>query len=125
MPLDAFYFEINGVNIIPYLAYRGIKWQRNDLDDSEAGRTMDGVMHRARVATKIRMDLEFKPLTYDSARVVLNLVYPEYVTVHYRDPMQGEVTKVMYSNSNSATHMHIDDNGVEWWHDIKVCLIEQ
>ena len=46
-------FKINGTDILPYVAYQGLKWQRNDLDSEGAGRTLDGIMHRARVSSKM------------------------------------------------------------------------
>lgn len=116
--------EIDGVNILPYVAHQGIKWQRNDIDSSEAGRTMDGQMHRGRVATKIRLDITCRPLRSSEAAIVLNAVWPEYISVRYLDPMSGEVTKRMYSNNNPATHMLIQDDGTEWWSDITFPLIE-
>lgn len=116
--------KINGVDILPYVAHQGIKWQRNDLDSADAGRTMDGVMHRGRVSSKIRLDITCRPLKSHETQVVLQAIYPEYVTVEYTDPMSGLVTKQMYSNNNPATHMMIQDSGVEWWYDITFPLIE-
>ena len=40
---------VNDVNMIPYLAHKGIQWKRNDIDSSDAGRTLDGLMHRGRL----------------------------------------------------------------------------
>lgn len=116
--------KIDGVNILPYVAHQGIKWQRNDLDSADAGRTLDGNMHRGRVASKIRMDITCRPLRSAEAKIVLNAIYPENILVEYVDPMHGLVTKQMYSNNNPATHMLIQDDGVEWWHDITFPLIE-
>ena len=117
--------KIDGIDILPYVAHQGIKWQRNDLDGEGSGRTMDGVMHRGRVASKIRLDITCRPLKSEEASVVLHAIYPEYITVEYTDPMDGLVTKTMYSNNNPATHMLIQDDGVEWWNGITFPLIEQ
>lgn len=117
--------EIDGVNILPYVAYQGIKWQRSDLDDPDSGRTLDGLLQRGRVATKIRLDITCRPLKSEEAAVVLNAILPEFVQVQYTDPMYGLVTKTMYSNNNPATHMLIQPDGTEWWDDITFPLIEQ
>lgn len=118
--------KINGVDMLPYVAYRGIKWQRSDLDGETAGRTLDGVMHRDRIASKIRLDITCRPLRAAEASTVLNGVLPEYVSVEYSDPMEGKVvTKEMYSNNNPATHMLIQDDGTEWWDGIVFPLIER
>ena len=115
---------VDGVDILPYVAHQGIKWQRNDLDSPEAGRTLDGVMHRGRVASKARLDIVCRPLRSDEASIVLNSIYPEYITVKYTDPMEGLVVKTMYSNNTPATHMLLQSDGTEWWHDISFPLIE-
>ena len=49
--------EVDGVNIVPYVAYQGIKWQRNDIDGPNAGRMLDTNMRRNRLGTKIRLDI--------------------------------------------------------------------
>lgn len=117
--------KLNGVDILPYVAHQGIKWQRNDLDSAEAGRTLDGTMHRGRVASKVRMDITCRPLRSAEASIVLQAIYPEYITVEYIDPMSGKTTKQMYSNNNPATHMLLQSDGTEWWHDISFPLIER
>ena len=117
---------VNGVDMVPYISYQGLKWQRSDLDAPNSGRTLDGVMHRGRVATKIRLDVTCRPLKLSEARTVLTAVYPEYVTVTYTDPMQGgEVTKTMYSNNNPASFCIRHPDGTEWWDGITFPLIEQ
>ena len=71
--------KVNNVNILPYVAYdEGIKWQRSDLEDPDAGRTLDGMMQRGRVASKIRLDITCRPLKSSEASIVLNAIFPEY-----------------------------------------------
>lgn len=117
--------KINGVDILPFVAQKGVKWQRNDLDGENAGRTMDGVMHRSRVTSKIRLDITCVPLRSEDASTVLNAIYPEYVSVEYTDPMHGLVTRTMYSNNNPATHMYAQSDGIEYWEGITFPLIER
>lgn len=120
------FIEIDGVNILPYVAYEdGIKWQRSDLEAPDAGRTLDGMMQRGRVASKIRLDITCRPLRATEAQTLLSAIFPEYVTVHYLDPQYGEVTKTMYSNNNPATHMLLQEDGTEWWKGITFPLIER
>lgn len=117
--------KVNGVDMLPYVAHQGIKWQRSDLDSAESGRTLDGLLHRERVASKIRLDITCRPLRSEEASVVLNAIFPEYLTVEYTDPMYGLVTKQMYANNNPASHMMIQDDGIEWWDGIAFPLIER
>ena len=114
--------KINGLDILPYIEQKGIKWTKNDIDGSNAGRTMDGIMHRERVASKIRLDITCLPLKTEDASLVLNAIYPEYVEVEYTDPMYGHVYKTMYSNNNPATYI---DTKTDLWEGIVFPLVER
>lgn len=115
---------VDDVDMIPFIAYRGLKWSRNDIDAPNSGRTLDGTMHRGRVTTKIRLDITCRPLTAEELKTVLNAIEPEYVTVTYDDPMQGRVVKQMYSNNNPASFCILQPDGTEWWNDISFPLVE-
>ena len=115
---------VNGVDMVPYIAYQGLKWARNDIDAPNSGRTLDGRMHRGRVATKIRLDITCRPLKAEELKTVLNAIYSEYVTVTYDDPMLGRVVKNMYSNNNPASYCILQPDGTEWWSEISFPLIE-
>ena len=114
--------KVNGVDLTPYIVQKGIKWQRNDLDGSNAGRTMDGTMHRSRITSKVRLDVTCLPLYSSDAAIVLNAIFPEYVEVEYIDPMYGQVIKTMYSNNNPATYI---DTFPNMWEGIAFPLIER
>lgn len=115
---------IDGTEITDYIAHGGLKWTRSDIDGPDAGRSMDGVMHRLRVGTKIRLDITCRPLTATELRTLLNLIYPEYVTVVYDDPMSGRVSKTMYSNNNPASYYRMKRSGVEQWTGVTFPLVE-
>lgn len=118
--------KIDGIDITPYIAHRGIKWQRSDLDASNAGRSLDGKLLRSRVASKIRLDVTCIPLTTEQASAVLSAIMPEWVTITYTDPQIGtEVTKTMYSNNNPASFLFAKSNGKEYWDGITFPLIEK
>lgn len=109
-----------------YIAYGGFKWQRSDVDGSDAGRDLSGKMWRNRVATKIRLDITCRLLTNYELETVLTAIMPEYVTVKYYDPQQGvAVTKTMYSNNNPATFQLKKPDGTTWWSGVTFPLIEQ
>ena len=115
---------VNNVDILPYVAQGGIKWQRNDIEAPGTGRALDGFLYRGRVATKIRLDITCKPLKKEELRIVLNAIKPEYVTVYYDDPMDDTVTRTMYSNNNPASFFFIDSKGDEWWTGVTFPLVE-
>lgn len=117
---------INGVDVTPYAAFGGIKWQREDVDGPNTGRMLDGTLIRDRVATKYRLDVTCRALTLAEASIVLNLIYPVWVTVVYTDPMAGaDVTKTMYSNNIPATFAIKQPDGTELWSGIAFPLIER
>ena len=97
--------SIDGTDITPYIAHKGVKWTRYDIDGVAAGRTISGLMIRDRVATKIRLDITCRPMKNDELRILLNILLPEFISVTYDDPMLGFVTKTMYANNNPATFL--------------------
>ena len=106
-------FTIDGVNLLPYLAENGLKWQRNDVEAADAGRT------------KIRLDVTCRSLTQAEAAIVLNAIRPMYVSVTYQDPQDGNVTKTMYANNNPATIAAVYENGTVLWSGITFPLVER
>lgn len=113
-------------DLTPYIAFGGLKWSRNDIDASNAGRdTQDGLMHRARVAIKVRLDCTCKPLEQADATTVLTAIKPEWLEVQYFDPQEGSTqTKKMYSNNIPATFC-IQHGTKQYWTGIAFPLIEQ
>lgn len=117
---------VDGVDLAPYIAYQGIKWQRSDVDGPNAGRSIQGTMIRDRVATKIRLDVTCRPLYLEEAKIVLQAILPEFITVTYTDPMYGKnITKTMYSNNNPAQFLIKRPSGREMWGGITFPLVEK
>ena len=125
IPVAAYRFTVNGVSLLNYLAEDGIKWTRFDVEAPDTGRTLDGVMHRGRVATKVRLDVTCRPLTSAEASVVLRAILPEYVTVRYIDPQDGSVTRTMYSNNIPTICATVNPDGTALWKDLSFPLIER
>lgn len=118
--------EIDGVDIVPFIAYGGVKWQRSDIDGPGAGRDLTGFLRRNRISTKIRLDVTCRPLTNEELKNVLTLLMPEWVTVRYYDPQQGAVvSKQMYANNNPASYQIQRKNGTEIWSGVTFPLIEK
>lgn len=118
---------IDGENYTGYLkASGGYAIKRNDVDGENAGRTMDATMYRDRQAVKMELTLACRPLTGAEANKILNAIYPEFVTVTYRDPRVGLRSNVqMYSNNVPSEFLFRKPDGTEWWDGIKFSLIER
>ena len=78
---------VAGIDMIPYIAYGGLQWQRADVDGEAAGRALNGDMIRDRVAVKIRWDITCRPLKADELSLILSALNPEFVTVTSYDPV--------------------------------------
>ena len=131
-------------DLTPYIKLGGLKWSRNDVEHSSAGRgTQDGLMHRARVGIKVRLDCSSKPLLTDEARTLLRAIEPEWLEVKYLDPrystadyVSGQTTvpyvdssgyrhAKMYSNNIPATFLFMNINGTSYWEGVDFPFIEQ
>ena len=122
---NTFYFEIDGVDIARFIKSKGLKWTRNDIDSAKAGRNLAGTMNRGRVITKVKLEVSCVPLRPEESHMLLNLIYPEYVTVHYIDPMYGERSVEFYSNNVPATFNSQDTDGALLWDEISFPLVER
>ena len=118
-------FKVGGVNLLPYIAEDGIRWTRFDVEAPDTGRTLDGVMHRGRVAKKVRLDITCRPLLAQEASIVLRAIEPEFVSVQYVDPADGAVTRTMYSNNIPATCSIVYDSGTAVWKGLTFPLVEK
>lgn len=103
------------VNITPYIKYQGIKFSRNDVDAPDTGRTLDGTMHRTRVAIKERIDIDTVPLTNDQAATIHALIEPVAISVRVSPyPMtNASKTMTMYSNSVKTSYVIHRDDGTD------------
>ena len=101
------------VDITPYIKYQGVTFSRNDVEAPSAGRTLDGVMHRMRVAVKERMDLETIPVGKGQVQHLLGLLYPVTFRVRVNPYPLTNATKTMtmYTNNVKVTHIIHRDNG--------------
>lgn len=117
--------QSGGVDMTPYIAYKGIKWQRADVDGEEAGRALDGTMYRDRKAIKYRLDITCRPLTNAESPTVLAAIEPEYVDVVYDDPRLGASTRRTVYSNNIPASFEFEQDGVDYWGGIAFPLIEK
>ena len=120
------FLRISGEDILPFIESGGMKWTENDIDSPNAGRTLDGVMHRGKVTSKVKLEIKFLPLDVNEARNIINAVSSEYVTVDTNiDPKKGSTTYKMYNSSRPATCWVVDPKtGKGTWNDLELHLIQ-
>lgn len=113
-------FEIDGVDITPYIAYNGLTMTREDVDGPDAGRDLSAELHRNRVATKYRWDVTCRPLYSKELGLILRLIKPEWITVRYYDPeLESVVAHTMYSNNGSLSYQQRYREGRELWSGVR------
>ena len=120
------YDEYNPIETIDGAYVRSpsvFQWALQDVSASDAGRTEDALMHKKRIAQKVKLTLAWNNIDTDDASAILNAFNPEYISVKYLDPKEGEyVTKTFYVGDRSAP-AYSTRLGV--WQNVSFNIIEQ
>ena len=117
---------IDGVEITDYIAYNGLKRSRNDIDSPDSGRTLDGLMHRVRVATKLRWDVTCRPLKADELALIERLIMPVWISVTIvGEAYYGTWTRTCYANNTAAEYLIRKPDGDQYWGGVTFPLIER
>ena len=100
-------------DITPYIACRGLNFSRNDVDAPDAGRSMDGLMHRGRVASKEKMNIQTVILTKDQSAWIQTLLFPETIQVRVTPYPRTNAAHIMnmYSNNVKTEYVIHRSNG--------------
>lgn len=115
---------INGQDFTDFLLAGAIGWSRNDLDSADTGRTLDGIMHRTRIAMKRKLAFTCRELTTDEIMRLNEALSPTFVQVTYLDPMSGVITKTFYGSTVEST-VQMSYDGETYWTGTTFNLIEQ
>lgn len=115
---------INNVDFTPFILVGKLTWEKNDIDGSDAGRTLDGVMHRKRVTSKRGLAFTCKRMSTDELQRLCEVLSPEYVSVTYLDPELGLVTKTFYSSKLSSVAWGVVGN-TTYWENAQFSLVEK
>ena len=100
-------------DITPWIAWQGLTFSRNDVDAPNAGRDMAGTMHRGRVASKEKMNINTVQLTRAQSAKLQTLLYPETISVRVTPypRTNGAYIMSMYSNNVKTTYVIHRENG--------------
>ena len=102
----------------------GIKWSRNDLDATGAGRNMNGTMRRKRITTKRKLTITLRRISGEELTMINEALYPQFVTVTFLDPLDGVSTRTFYASSVEATTQKVI-NGKTYWEGTTFSLVER
>ena len=98
---------IGSTDITKYIKHQGITFSRNDVEAPDAGRDLSGLMHRGRVASKERIDIETVILDKTEVAALHALLLPETITVTISPYPNTNASKQMTMYSNNIKTKHI------------------
>lgn len=116
---------VNGVNMLPYLAEKGLEITLREIDGDEAGRTMDAFMWRDLRAYKLDISMTCMDLPLVDAIRVCTSIMPEYVQCTFVTPFTGRITAEFYSNNIPVVCSTVGEHGETLWSGIKFPLIQR
>lgn len=114
--------KINNHDYSEYIQRKGIDWARNDLDSDKTGRTMDGVMHRAKVAEKRTCSYKLMEMPRNKLAQLDDDLKAETFQATYLD-LHGVQTRTFYCSSFKATCEQVDGE-YDAWGDASFTMIE-
>lgn len=120
------YFKINDLDILPYIEDDNFRFEDNDLDSDDAGRTLDAEMHRGKIADKVTWSIKLRPLPASLTAPIYAELVKEFVTVTTDiHPRYETATLVMYNSKRSAKLLTLYNDGTKLWKDFTFNLIER
>lgn len=114
----------NYIDIVPLI--EEFKWSENDLDSPDAGRSLDGLMHRGLTASKRRCDIKLSTCTAAQLNPILEILRNEYFyCATDLVPASGPLTMQMYNSSRSGGIAIIDTDKVIKHKDASFNIIQR
>lgn len=83
------------------------------MEAPDSGRTLDGIMHRGRVAVKEKIEISTVQLTRAQSAALQTLLYPETIQVRVTPypRTNASATFTMYSNNVKTNYVIHRDSG--------------
>lgn len=94
-------------DITPWIAWQGLTFSRNDVDAPNAGRDMSGYMHRGRVASKEKINIQTVQLTRAQSSKLQTLLFPETIMVRVTPYPRTNGMQVLYMYSNNVKTTYV------------------
>nr|DAN56643.1 MAG TPA: hypothetical protein [Caudoviricetes sp.] len=102
------------------------QFEYETLDGENAGRTLDGTMHRDVVSTKIKINLEWNSITVSEMSRLLTALDSPFFTVRYFNPQRGGfVTDTFYCGNRSVPVYSFINNQIKYNSGFTVNLIQR
>ena len=106
-------FKINNVDYTKYVSKLTIS--SNDIDASDSGRSKAGTMRRRRIATKMKLQIELRPVNHTDIVTLSTALSPQTISVTYIDPRYASArTATFYGSTISFGEQTYGGEDVQW-----------
>ncbi len=108
-------FTINGHDYAPYIKHKtGFGWQRNNTNDSDAGRDKAEEMHTMVTSHQRTLTMKLGPMPFETAQQLEQDLQgnDDGVQVTYPDLLDGVCTRLFYNTSITAAMQSFTPEGV-------------
>lgn len=125
------YQSVNNVMTwVEIKAPSAITWSVQDISSPDAGRTLDGVMHKERLALpggqKRKLKIEWSMVRFGTeSSTILQAFTPEYVQVRFPDPQVGSVVEKTFYTGDKELKFATWWDGSQLLTDLSFSIIEQ
>lgn len=99
-----------------------------DVSDSSAGRTEDGVMNKNRIGQVVGIELAWNGITTKQLHDLLVAFNPEYITVQFIEPLSGNASNNYYKTlemyvGNRTAPLYNSSMGV--WENLSLKIVDR
>jgi len=119
------YMRLNGRDITKYIEMGGFNLSENDLDSPKSGRTLDALMHRGKVAEKLKAEIKFVPVKKEVVDWVMPILRNQYFTCETDMFAGGRMTLAMYNSTRKYGVAVIDTDGALWYTGVSFNIIQR
>lgn len=112
-------------DITDMVKFQGVNWSSNSVDAPNAGRSLDGIMHRKLIGFKDKFEIQCIQLTTNQLDTLTTLLEHEWLTVRITTST-GTVSRTMYPGATVKAAFCIKrKDGTELWDGYAFSLIEK
>lgn len=98
-------------------------WDLEDTSAPDAGRTLDGAMHKKRIGQVVAISLSWRNIKDDAVSQILQAFNSEYLRVNYWDAMAGAYKTLVFYVGNRTAPMYNKRLGL--WQNLSFKIIDK
>ena len=120
------YMKLNGRDITKYIEMNGFSLSENDLDSPRSGRTLSGLMHRGKVADKLKAEIKLVPVKKEIIDWMMPILRNQYFSCE-TDLFagMGDLHLTMYNSTRKYGVAVIDIEGKVWYTGVSFNIIQR